>query len=95
MKRLILSFIISTTLLSAEITKDNIHNYVYVNRHNTEFKIERGYRGRYKIKNLPNEETVYHSLDIDAILSYIKKNNFKIIRKCGKLNVKEAKKEEK
>lgn len=50
MKRLILSFIISTTLLSAEITKDNIHNYVYVNQHSTEFKIEKGRRDYYKLK---------------------------------------------
>lgn len=94
MKRLLLSFIISTTLLSAEITKENIGNYIYVNKHSTEFKIEKGHHDRYKIKNIPNEETVYHSLDIDAILSYIKKNNFKIIRECGKLEVKEVKKED-
>lgn len=95
MKRLMLSFIISTTLLSAEITKDNLHNYVYVNQNNTEFKIVTGFRGFYDIKKLPNEETVYYSRDIDAILSYIKEKGFKIIRECGKLNVEEVKKEEK
>lgn len=95
MRKLILSFIISTTLLSAEITKDNLHNYVYVNQNNTEFKIVIGFRGFYDIKKLPNEETVYCSRDIDAILSYIKEKGFKIIRECGKLNVEEVKKEEK
>lgn len=90
-----LSFIISTTLLSAEITKDNLHNYVYVNKNNTEFKIVMGFRGFYDIKKLPNEETVYGSRDIDAILSYIKEKGFKIIRECGKLNVEEVKNEEK
>lgn len=93
MKKLILSFIISTTLLSAEITKENIGNYIYVNQHSTEFKIEKDHLNYYNIINLPNEKTVYYSRDIDAILSYIKKNNFKIIRKCGKLEVKEVKKE--
>lgn len=88
-----MSFIISTALLSAEITKENIGNYIYVNKHSTEFKIGRGYRENYVIKNLPNGETVYYSRDIDAILSYIKKNNFKIIRKCGKLEVEEVRKE--
>lgn len=95
MRKLILSFIISTTLLSAEITKDNLHNYVYVNQNNTEFKIVIGFRGFYNIKQLPNKEIVYRSRDIDAILSYIKEKGFKIIRECGKLNVEEVKKEEK
>lgn len=95
MRKLILSFIISTTLLSAEITKDNLHKYVYVNKNNTEFKIVRGYRGFYDIKKLPNEGDVCRSRDIDAILSYINKNGFKIIRECGKLNVEEVKNEEK
>ena len=95
MKRLILSFIISTTLLSAEITKENMCDYVYVNQYNTEFKIKIGRHGRYEIRELPNEELVHYSFDdIDAILSYIKKNNFKIIRQCGKLEVEEVKKED-
>lgn len=44
---------------------------------------------------LPNERCVYESLDIDSVLTYIKDRDFKISRKCGKLEVKEVKKEEK
>lgn len=44
MKRLILSFIISTTLLSAEITKENIGNYIYIKEN------EAGYE--YKVKKI-------------------------------------------
>lgn len=97
MKRLILSFIISTTLLSAEITKENIGNYIYIkeNEAGYEYKVKKYDNGRYKVFMLPNERCVYESLDIDSVLTYIKDRDFKISRKCGKLEVKEVKKEEK
>lgn len=96
MKRLILSFIISTTLLSAEITKENIGNYIYVSKcDNREYKVVNKSSGRYVIKILPSEQDAYTSFSIDAILSYFKDKHFKISRECGKLEVEEIKKEEK
>lgn len=95
MKRLILSFIISTTLLSAEITKENIGNYIYIRKPSIyEYKVKKNDNGKYLVIKLPNEKCVYESLDIDGVLAYIKSERLEISRECGKLEVKEMKKED-
>lgn len=86
MRKLILFLLLSTSLFSVEINKDNILKYVFISPKKLEYKVV-VLNGAYRLKRLPKGNIIMTDKDIDYILSYIKYEGFKIFRECGKLDV--------
>lgn len=86
MIKLILFLLLSTSLFSVEINKDNILKYVFISSKKLEYKVV-VYNGVYHVERLPKRNSVMSDKDIDYILAYIKYEGFRISRECGKLDI--------
>lgn len=86
MIKLILFLLLSTSLFSVEINKDNILKYVFISSKKLEYKVV-VINGAYRLERLPKGDLLMIDKDIDYILAYIKYEGFKISRECGKLDV--------